>query len=147
MNLEQIKTDLQQGKNYDQHLKNLTKYKSDIKELLDLCESIRYQERIAQAERRNLNYKGLEILTMVRSAIKSSYLEHIDDYNQFIERLTYTVLINPLADAGDCVEITEEQYKNKEGKSFFETLNYLAEFINHDKVNAIQRQYELINNK
>ena len=147
MNLEQIVKDLQQGKNFDKHFKDLTKYKSEVKELLDLCEAIRYQERIAQAERRNLNYKGLEILTMVRSAIKSSYLEHIDDYNQFKERLTYTVLINPLADAGDCVEITEEQFNNKSGKSFFETLNYLAEFINHEKVNEIQRQYELINKK
>jgi hypothetical protein len=147
MNLEQIEKDLQQGKNFDKHFKDLTKYKSEVKELLDLCESIRHQERIAQAERRNLNYKGLEVLTMVRSAIKMSYLEHIDDYDQFIERLTYTVLINPLADAGDCVEITEEQYNKKEGKSFFETLNYLAEFINHKKVNEIQRQYELINKK
>ena len=147
MNLEQIEKDLQQGKNFDKHFKDLTKYKSEVKELLDLCESIRYQERIAQAEKRNLNYKGLEVLTMVRSAIKISYLEHIDDYKEFKERLTFTVLINPLADAGDCVEITEKQYNNKGGKSFFETLNYLAEFINHNKVNEIQRQYELINKK
>ena len=147
MNLEQIEKDLQQGKNFDKHFKDLTKYKSEVKELLDLCESIRYQERIAQAEKRNLNYKGLEVLTMVRSAIKISYLEHIDDYKEFKERLTFTVLIEPLADAGDCLDITEEQYNNKVGKSFFETLNYLAEFINHNKVNEIQRQYELINKK
>jgi len=144
MNLEEIRTDLQQNKNFDKHLKDLTKIKSEVKELLDLCESIRLQERILMAEKRKDAYKGFEILTMVRSAIKSSYLEHIDDFNMFKERLTYTILINPLADAGDCVEITKEQYNNLP-KGFMETLNYLASFINHNKVNDIQRQYNLIN--
>ena len=36
MNLEQIEKDLQQGKNFDKHFRDLTKYKSEVKELLDL---------------------------------------------------------------------------------------------------------------
>lgn len=144
MNLEEIRTDLQQAKNFDKHFKDLTKIKSEVKELLDLCESIRYQERILMAEKRKDAYKGLEILTKVRQAIKSAYLEHVDDYKGFKERLTFTVLVEPLADAGDCVNITKEQYYNLP-KGFMETLNYLTGFINHDKVNEIQRQYNLIN--
>jgi len=147
MNLEEIRNDLQKNKNFDKHLKELTKIKSDVVELINLCEEIRIVERIEQANKRNDKYKGLEVLTMVRSAIKSSYLEHLDDYKGFKERLTYTVLINPLADAGDCVKITKEQYKRKENYGFLETLNYLSEFIDHKKVNEIQRQYNLINNK
>lgn len=148
MNLEKIEKELIEGKNFDKHYLQLTSTKNNVKRLLDLCESIRKQERIMEALERKKAYEGLEILTKVRSAIKMTYSGGwgIPNHEEFVVDLKCWHIFN--GDSADkFINITEEQYNAKEGKGYLETLDHLASFINHNKVNELQRHYNEVNFK
>lgn len=156
MNLKDIEKRLRTRTETEADINYIYDTLSALNELKQLHKANTELQRIEKAHERKDKYKGNEVLTNVKSILKTAYNRYTMDKNQRDDVWQNECLVMDIhgLEIGDFLKpyyVTNEGVESIRKDSYSETLNELAKAINQRKVFEVQQEYNKrkneINNK